>query len=131
MKGDSRQRRWNMLESTRATRIWQDGIRMAAILAGAGVPSAFAKAAGHSTTVAGIKATVDCVSESALHVAATIGQTLWVTMDACLVSQAVRAAGMLLAPDSAFNPVHAVVGIIGHELVGHAVSFVFHLVSGL
>jgi hypothetical protein len=120
-----------MLERTKVTRVWQGGIRMAAIVAGAGVPSAFAKAAGHSATVAGIKATVDCMGESALHVAATLGQTLWVTLDACLVGQALRAAGMLLAPESGFNPVHAVAGIIGHELVGHAVSFVFHLVSGL
>jgi hypothetical protein len=119
-----------MLERTKVTRVWRGGIRTVAILAGAGVPSAFAKAAGHSTTVAGIKATVDCVGESALHVAATLGQTLWVTLDACLVGQAIRAAGMLLAPDSTFNPVQAVVGIIGHALVGHAVSFVFHFVSG-
>jgi hypothetical protein len=65
-----------------------------------------------------------------VHVVATLGQTLWVTLDACLVGQALRAAGMLLAPESGFNPVHAVAGIISHELVGHAVSFVFHLVSG-
>ena len=120
-----------MLEKTRATRIWNGGIRVAAILASAGVPSAFAKATGHSTTVASIKATVDCVGESTLHVAATLGQTLWGTMDACMVGQAVRAAGLLFAPDSDLNPVHAIFGIIGHELAGHASSFVFHLLSGL
>ena len=118
-----------MLERGKVTKFWNGGIRMAAILAGAGVPSAFAKAAGHSTTVAGLKATVDCVGESAFHVAASLGQNLWGTVDACTIGQAAHAAGMLLAPDSVFNPVHIVVGIVGHELVGHAVSFVIQLLS--
>lgn len=107
---------------------------MAAILAGAGVPSAFAKAAGDSTTVAGIKATVDCFGQSALQVTATLGPTIWGTLDACLIGQAVHAVhavGMLLTPDSAFNPVHVVAGIVGHQLLAHVVSFVFQLLSCL
>jgi hypothetical protein len=117
-----------MLERARVKQISQGGIRLAAILAGAQVPVAFAKAASHSATVAGIKASVDCASESAVRAAVTLGQTLWGSVDACMVSQAVHAAGVLLASDSV-NPVQAVVGTIGHELIGHAVSFVFQILS--
>ena len=118
-----------MLEKAKVSQIWQGGIRLAAILAGAQFPVAFAKTAGHSATVAGIKASVDCAGESVVRTAVTLGQTLWGTVDACMVGQMVHAAGALLAPDSAFNPVHAVVGIIGHEVVGHLVSFVFQILS--
>ena len=119
-----------MLGTTKATQIWQGGIRLAAILAGAQVPTVFAKSASHSTMLADAKAVVDCAGETALHTAVTLGQTLWGTLDACMVGQMVHAAGVFLGSDSGFNPTHAVAGIIGHELVGHVISFVFQLVSG-
>jgi hypothetical protein len=118
-----------MLARAKAKQIWQGGIRLAAILAGAQVPVAFAKAASHSTAVASIKASVDCAGESVARAAVMLGQTLWGTVDACMVGQMVHAAGLLFEQDSAFNPAHAVVGIIGHELVGHLVSFVFQILS--
>ena len=129
MKGESRQWRWNMLGTTKATQIWQGGIRLAAILAGAQVPTAFAKAASHSTTLASVKDGIDCAGATALDVAITLGQTLWGTLDACMVGQMVHAAGVLLAPDSAFNPVQAVAGVVGHQLAGHLASFVFQILS--
>ena len=118
-----------MSGKTRVTQMWQGGIRLAAILAGTQVSTAFAKATEHSATVAGIQASVDCVSESAVHVAITLGQTLWGTLDCCMVGQLLRAAGVLLAPDSAFHPAQAVAGIVAHELVGHLVSFVIQILS--
>jgi hypothetical protein len=118
-----------MLTRARAKQIWQGGIRLAAILAGAQVPAAFAKAASHSATVAGIKAGMDCAGESMLHAAITLGQTLWGTVDACMLGEGAHAAGVLLAPGALFNPGHAVFAIVGHELTGHVVSFVLHIVS--
>ncbi len=102
-----------MLARMKATQIWQGGIRLAAILAGAQVPVAFAKAASHSATVAGIKASVDCASESVLHAAVTLGQTLWGTVDASCWSGASRGRSALGTGVALFNPVHAIVAIIG------------------
>ena len=118
-----------MLERMKATQMWQGGIRLAAILAAAQGPTALAKATGHSATVAGIKAGVDCAGESAVHAAIMVGQTLWGTLDACMVGQLFHAAGVLFASGVAFNPANAVAGLVGHELVGHAVSFVFQMLS--
>jgi hypothetical protein len=118
-----------MLARMKATQIWQGGIRLAAILAGAQVPVAFAKAASHSATVAGIKASVDCASESVLHAAVTLGQTLWGTVDASMLGEAAHAAGVLMAPGALFNPGHAIFAITAHELAGHVVSLVLHIFS--
>ena len=118
-----------MLTRAKAKQIWQGGIRLAAILAGAQVPVAFAKAASHSATVAGIKASVGCASESVLPAAVTLGQALWGTVDAGMWSEAAHAAGVLLAPDALFNPGHAIFAIVGHELTGHVVSLVLHIFS--
>jgi hypothetical protein len=118
-----------MLARAKAKQIWQGGIRLAAILTGAQVPVAFAKAASHSATMAGIKASVDCASESMVHVAVTLGKTLWGTVDASTLGEAAHAAGVLLAPDALFNPGHAVFAIVGHELAGHVVSIVLHILS--
>jgi hypothetical protein len=118
-----------MLTSAKAKQIWQGGIRLTAILAGAQVPVAFAKAASHAATVAGIQAGVGRVSQSALQVAMTLGQTLWGTVDVCMLGEAAHAAGGLLAPGALFNPGHAMFAIVGHELAGHVVSFVLHILS--
>jgi hypothetical protein len=118
-----------MLERASVRQIWQGGIRLAAILAGAQVPVAFAKAASHSATVAGIKASVGCASESVLHAAVTLGQTLWGTVDAGMLSEAAHAAGVLLAPGALFNPGHAIFAIVSHDLAGHIIAFVFQVLS--
>jgi hypothetical protein len=118
-----------MLERAKVKQIWRGGIRLAAILAGAQVPVAFAKAASHSATVAGIKASVDCAGESALQAVMTLGQTLWGTVDACMLGEAAHAAGVLMAPGAIFNPGHAIFAIVGHELTGHVVSLVLHIFS--
>ena len=118
-----------MLEKAKVSQIWQGGIRLAAILAGAQFPVAFAKTAGHSATVAGIKASVDCAGESVVRTAVTLGQTLWGTVDACTLGEAAHAAGVLLAPGALFHPGHAIFAIVGHELYGHVVSFVLHILS--
>jgi hypothetical protein len=118
-----------MLARITATQIRNGGIRLAAVLAGAQVPAVVAKAAEHSTTVAGIEASVDCVGETAVHTAITLGQTVWGMLDACTVGQMVHAAGVLLASDAIFHPAHAVAGIIGHEVVAHLVSFAFQILS--
>jgi hypothetical protein len=111
------------------TQIRDGGIRLAAILAGAEVPAAIAKAADHSTTVAGITASVDCVGETAVHTAITLGQTIWGMLDVCTIGQMVHAAGVLLVSDAFFHPAHAIAGIIGHEVVAHIVSLAFQIFS--
>ncbi|HEY2821308.1 MAG TPA: hypothetical protein VGJ06_09730 [Candidatus Acidoferrum sp.] len=118
-----------MLARVTATQIRDNGIRLAAILAGAQVPAAIAKAADHSTAVAGIEASVDCVGETAVHTAITLGQTVWGMLDACTIGQMVHAAGVLIASDAIFHPLNAIAGIIGHEVSAHLVSFVFQILS--
>lgn len=118
-----------MLAKITATQIKDSGIRLAVILAGAQVPAAIARAADHSTTVAGIQASVDCVGETAVHTAITLGQIAWGMLDACTIGQMVHAAGVLLASDAIFHPAHAVAGIIGHEVVAHIVSLAFQILS--
>jgi hypothetical protein len=119
-----------MLERMKATQMWQGGIRVAAILAAAQVPTALAKATAHSATVASIKAGVDCAGESAMNAAITVGQTLWATLDICMVDRVLHVAGALLGPNSAFEPVRTVAGIISHEVVGHVVSAAIQSLSG-
>jgi hypothetical protein len=118
-----------MLARLTVTHIRDCGVRLAAILAGAQVPAAIAKAADHSTTVVGITASVDCAGETAIHTAIALGQTIWGMLDACTMGQMVHAAGVLLASDAIFHPVQAVAGIIGHEVIGHIVSLAFQILS--
>ena len=118
-----------MLARLTVTQIRDCGVRLAAILAGAQVPAAIAKAADHSTAVAGITASVDCVGDTAVHTAIVLGQTIWGMLDACTIGQRVHAAGLFLVSDTIFHPVHAVAGIIGHEVVAHIVSLAFQILS--
>ena len=118
-----------MLDKTKATQMWQGGIRLAAILVGAQLPTAVAKAASHSTALAGVKAGMNCAGQSALEAAITFGQTIWGTLDACMVAQLFHVAGVTMAPDSVFNPAQAIAGMIGHEVVGHLVSVVIQILS--
>jgi hypothetical protein len=118
-----------MLTRVTAKQIGKGGFRLAAILAGLQLPVAVAKVASHSVTVAGVGAKADCAGQSAIDIAMAVGQTAWSMLDACLVGQLVHAGQVLLTSDSPLNPVRAVAGIIGHELIAHIVSFAFQILS--
>jgi hypothetical protein len=112
-----------MLARIKASQIGRIGIRMAAVLAASQLTVAAAKVTDHA------KLAGDCAGGSAFQLAVTIGQTAWSMLNACVIGQMVHAAGMLLASDSSFDAVSAVVGIIGHEVVAQIVSFVFQILS--
>jgi hypothetical protein len=112
-----------MLARIKATQIGRTGLRFAIVLAGSQLTVVAAKV-GEQPSLAG-----DCGGKSAFQLAATMSQTVWSMLDACLVGQLVHAAGSLLASDSTFNPISVVAGVIGHELVGHLVSFVLRVLS--
>lgn len=110
-----------MLARIKANQIGRTGLRMAAVLAGSQLTVAAAIVGDH------VKAAGACAGGSAFELAVTVGQTAWSMLNACLIGQIVQAAGMLLASDSSFNVVHAVVGVIGH--VAQIVPFVFQILS--
>ena len=112
-----------MLARIKATQIGETGLRMAALVAGSQLTVAAAKVGGHSA-MAG-----SCGAENVFHVAGSFCQTVWSMVNACMVGQMVHAAGALLASDSVFNPVSAIAGIIGHEVMAHVVSLVFQILS--
>jgi len=118
-----------MLTSETVKKIGRGGVRLAAVLAGLNVPVAVAKFAGYSQMAAAGGANSGCVEQSAVHAAITLGHAVWGMLDACILGQMAHAAGVLLASDSTFNPVHAVAGIIGHEVATHLVVFVFQILS--
>jgi hypothetical protein len=107
-----------MLARATANQIWHGGLGLAAIFAGLRLPVA-----------AGITSNIEYAGDVAMYVANVIGQTLWGVLDACLLGQMVRAAGVLLGSDLICNPVQAIAGIVSRELVAHAVSFVFQIFS--
>ena len=117
-----------MLTSETAKKIGKSGIRLAAVLAGLQLPVAVAEVAGHSARLAHV-GNVDCAGHSAVDAAISLGQTVVSMLDACVVGQLVDAAGVALASDALSYPVHAVVGIVGHEVVAHLVSFVMQVLS--
>ena len=112
-----------MLAKIKANQVGRIGIRMAALLAGSQLMVAAAKVTDHA------KLAGDCMGGSAFHLAATLGQTAWSTMNAYVVGQIIHAAGVVLASDSSYHAVHAVAGIIGHEVVAQIMSFVFQIFS--
>jgi hypothetical protein len=50
-------------------------------------------------------------------------------LDACLIRQIVHAGAVLLTSDSMLSSVHAVAGIIGHEVMARVVSLAFQILS--
>jgi|HubBroStandDraft_5_1064220.scaffolds.fasta_scaffold744878_1 enoyl-[acyl-carrier-protein] reductase (NADH) len=112
-----------MLARIKANEIGRTGIRMAAVLAGSQLTVAAAKVGDHA------KLAGECAGGSAFHLAVTLGQTAWSMLDACVVGQMVHIAGAFLASDSSYSTIQTVAGIIGHEVVGHLVSFVFQMLS--
>lgn len=117
-----------MLTSETVKKIGKSGIRLAAVLAGLQLPVAVAEVAGHSARLAQV-GNLDCAGHSAMDAAISLWQTAVNMLDACVVGQLVHAAGVALASDSLSYPVHAVVGIVGHELVAHLVSFMLQVLS--
>jgi hypothetical protein len=116
-----------MLTSGTAKRIGKGGVRLAAVLAGLQLPVAVAEVTGHAARVAH-EANVDCVGHS-MNAAISVGHTALSMLDACVVGQLVHAAGVVIASDSLSHPVQAVVGIVGHEMVAHLLSFVLQTLS--
>lgn len=112
-----------MLARIKAKEIGRIGGRLAAVLAGSQFTVAAARVGDHA------KLAGDCAGDSAFHLAAALGQTAWSMLDACLVGQVVHGAGAYLMSDSSDSTVQTVAGIIGHEVVGHLVSFVFQVLS--
>ena len=112
-----------MLARIKANQIGRIGGRVAAVLAGSQLTVAAAKVGDHA------KLAGDCAGGSAFQFAIALGQTAWSMLDGCMIGQMVHVAGALLASDSNSNTVQAVAGIIGHEVVGHLVSFVFQMLS--
>jgi len=128
MKGELRERGWDMLARINATQIGKTGLRLAALLAGLQLPVAVAKVESHSA-VADISQNAICGGETAVHVAITLGQTAWSMLDACIVGQMVHAAGDLVACDSFLNPAQTIAAIVGHEVLTHLVSFAVQIFS--
>jgi hypothetical protein len=115
-----------MFMSGTAKAIGKGAVRLAAVLAGLQLPVAVAEVAGRSARMehAG---NVDCVGHS-MNAVISLGHTALSMLDACVVGQLAHAAGGVLSGSLAY-PVQAVVGIFGHEMVGHLVSFLLQTLS--
>jgi hypothetical protein len=107
-----------MLATATTIRIWNGGLKLAAIFVGLKLPVG-----------AGITSNIESRGDVAMHVANLIGQTIWSVLNACMVGQMVHAVGALLASGYVFDPVHAVAGIVGHELFARLVSFALQVLS--
>ena len=116
-----------MLTSETVKTIGKGGTRLAAVLAGLQLPVAVAEVAGHSARLAHA-GNVDCVGHS-MSAAISVGHTALSILDACVVSQLVHAATVVLTSDSIFHPVQMVLGIVGHEVVANLVSFLLQALS--
>jgi hypothetical protein len=112
-----------MLARINTNQIGRIGFRMAALLAGSQLTVAAAKVTDHA------KLAGDCAGGSAFHLAVTLGQTAWNMLNPCVISQMVHMAEVLLASDSSFHAAHAVVSIIGHEVVSQIVSLAIQILS--
>src|ERR1700759_5044179 len=107
-----------MLATATTNRIWNGGTKLAAIFFGLKLPVG-----------AAIASKMECGGDAAMYVASLIGQTIWNLLDACMVGQLVHAVGALAASGFVFDPVHAVVGMLGHEVFAHVVSFALQIFS--
>jgi hypothetical protein len=107
-----------MLATATTHRIWNGGLKLAAIFAGLKLPVG-----------AAIASNIQCGGDFAMYVANFIGQTIWSVLNACMVGQMVHAAAELLGSGYVFDPVQAVAGIVGREVFAHLVSFALQVLS--
>ncbi len=115
-----------MLTSETVKKIGKGGLRLAAALAGLQLlPAAVAKVGAHAATLA----QADSAGHSAVNTAVSLGQTVLSTLNACVLSQLVDAAGLVLTSDSIIHPMHAVANIVGQELFAQLVSFALQILS--
>ncbi len=105
--------------------IGKGGLRLAAALAGLQLPVGIAKVAVHAATVGH----VDCLGQSAVNTSLSLSQTVFSTLDACVISQLVHAVGLVIASDSIIHWLHAVANIVGNELFAQLVTFALQILS--